>query len=405
MFKRLVQVCLPVRPRQFSPGLAVWSAAAVLCVGGSQPALAQSPAITATAWSDPTVVVIGRGLAGTTALSVGDVAAFDLFVNGDGTMVTGRLAAAPEPGSYVVRLAATITPTFSCQSSRPAPDWACTATGGWVPPDHPLAVGFSSSTTSLTFVLTVGSSGAVGPPGPHGSQGLPGPAGPQGSQGATGPAGPEGPPVSFQGTWSGATSYATGDAVFYQGSSYISLASGNVNNTPSGGAPSALLAQQGNTGAQGAQGPQGLVGPAGPTGATGPTGPAGPAGPAGSGNLFATALLNSFAPRYFPVFGNGSNGTESVVANRFPVACTVANLTVTVVDGATGYPYVPVTQVSMTAGLRINAANALTCTTSATSSCSSAGPVTINAGDLVNFFATGQDNLPSAVIKFSASCQ
>ena len=130
MFKRLVQVCPPVRHRPFSQALAAWSAAAVLCVGGSQPAFAQSPAITATAWSDPTVVVIGRGLAGTTALGVGDVAAFNLLVNGDGTMVTGTLAAAPEPGSYVLRLTTTTTSSFVCQSPKPGPDWVCVAAGG-----------------------------------------------------------------------------------------------------------------------------------------------------------------------------------------------------------------------------------------------------------------------------------
>ena len=55
-----------------------------------------------------------------------------------------------------------------------------------------------------------------GPQGIQGVQGIPGIAGPQGATG------PQGPPVSFQGAWSSATAYSTGDAVFYNGSSFIS---------------------------------------------------------------------------------------------------------------------------------------------------------------------------------------
>src|SRR5947207_10142186 len=93
-----------------------------------------------------------------------------------------------------------------------------------------------------------------------------------GSIGPTGPTGPQGAPVSFQGSWSNLTTYAAGDAIFFSGSSYISLASGNVGNTPTGGAPWALLAQQGSAGGTGPTGPQGTQGI---VGATGPTGPPG----------------------------------------------------------------------------------------------------------------------------------
>ncbi|MGQ0736155.1 MAG: hypothetical protein ACT4QD_21195, partial [Acidobacteriota bacterium] len=78
-----------------------------------------------------------------------------------------------------------------------------------------------------------------------------------GTLGATGATGATGPPITFQGTWSNATTYAVGDAVFFGGSSYVSLTGGNLNSTPSSGAPWALLAQQGDTG------------PAGPAGADG----------------------------------------------------------------------------------------------------------------------------------------
>src|SRR5205823_3282026 len=129
-----------------------------------------------------------------------------------------------------------------------------------------------------------GPTGLTGLAGPTGSQGIPGTAGPVGP---TGPAGAQGAPISFQGTWSNLTTYAAGDAVFFSGSSYISLAGGNIGNTPSGGAPWALLAQQGTTGGVGPTGPQGIQGIVGATGATGPqgaqglTGSAGPTGPTG----------------------------------------------------------------------------------------------------------------------------
>ena len=99
----------------------------------------------------------------------------------------------------------------------------------------------------------------------------------------------QGAPVSFQGTWSGSTTYGIGGAVFFQGSSYISKVNSNLNNQPDISPTQwALLAQQGGvgptgtTGATGAQGPQGIQGPTGLTGASGATGAEGPIGPTGA---------------------------------------------------------------------------------------------------------------------------
>jgi len=175
------------------------------------------------------------------------------------------------------------------------------------------------------LVAQQGSPGAVGPSGtnggigPAGVQGMPGVPGPQGIlgltgsiglSGPTGPTGPAGPPLTFQGVWNAATTYSTGDAVFSNGSSYISLTSSNLNNDPIGGAPWALLAQQGSagdtgaagstggtgpTGAQGTQGVAGPVGSAGPQGVIGLTGGTGVAGPTG-----VAQLPTRPATRYFP---------------------------------------------------------------------------------------------------------
>ncbi|HXS12186.1 MAG TPA: DNRLRE domain-containing protein [Acidobacteriaceae bacterium] len=130
-----------------------------------------------------------------------------------------------------------------------------------------------------------GATGATGSAGPQGIQGIQGPigsAGPTGPTGAVGAAGPQGPPVSFQGAWSSATAYAVGDAVSFNGSSYISLVNSNTNHQPdTAPAQWSLLAQQGATGPVGPIGPVGATGATGLTGATGSTGPAGSTGAAG----------------------------------------------------------------------------------------------------------------------------
>jgi hypothetical protein len=101
------------------------------------------------------------------------------------------------------------------------------------------------------------------------------------------------PPVpaslTWKGVWSGATTYALGDVVQFEGSSYISLTDGNTGHVPDTSPESwALVAQRGDTGAPGSQGPigpQGEPGPSGeqgPVGSPGPQGPQGPQGPAGT---------------------------------------------------------------------------------------------------------------------------
>jgi hypothetical protein len=167
--------------------------------------------------------------------------------------------------------------------------WGVLAQAGATGPQGPQGPQGATGAAGST-----GPQGASGPSGGAGIQGLLGPVGPVGPQGiiglsgpagAIGPTGPAGPPISFQGLWSGAMTYAIGNTVFLSGSSYISLTNGNVNNNPTGGSPWALLAQQGSSGADGAAGPSGAsgaTGPAGATGSIGATGATGGAGPAGA---------------------------------------------------------------------------------------------------------------------------
>jgi len=87
--------------------------------------------------------------------------------------------------------------------------------------------------------------------------------------------------VNWTGAWNAATNYATGDAVSYNGSSWIAKQA-NTNVTPVEGADWTIIAQKGDTGASGTTGATGSQGPVGATGATGLQGPAGPTGATGA---------------------------------------------------------------------------------------------------------------------------
>src|SRR5216684_2285066 len=157
----------------------------------------------------------------------------------------------------------------------------------------------------ITLAGPQGPQGLTGTTGAQGIQGLPGvtgATGPQGLTGVVGPQGLQGPPATFKGTWSNATTYATGDAVGFNGSSYVSLVNPNLGNQPDTN-PSqwALLAQQGITGAIGATGAQGPIGLTGATGAAGATGPQGLIGVTGAtgatGPQGLTGLTGAVGPQ------------------------------------------------------------------------------------------------------------
>ena len=85
-----------------------------------------------------------------------------------------------------------------------------------------------------------GASGAVGPSGPQG------PAGPKGNTGDTGPQGAAGPRgLTWQGAWSGSTTYAKDDAVQYNGSSYVASGIAAAGLVPGTAPVWQLLAQKG----------------------------------------------------------------------------------------------------------------------------------------------------------------
>jgi len=122
--------------------------------------------------------------------------------------------------------------------------------------------------------------------------------------------------------------------------------------------------------------------------------------------MFGSMLMSFGAvTRYFAIGGGVANATEAVVAIRFPTACTLGSLNVSVIDGTTGLPGTGMSQTSMTAGIRSNGSNLFVCTTTSTSTCTNGGGASVNAGDFLNFVVSGQNNTSNAVLRISATCQ
>lgn len=117
----------------------------------------------------------------------------------------------------------------------------------------------TDSGSNWALLAAQGAQGIQGIQGVQGDQGFPGVQGAQGAIGPTGPigptgnTGPTGPPVNFLSAYSASYSYAVGDAVSENGSSYISLVAPNTGNDPAtdvagSGGHWAVLAAQGATG-------------------------------------------------------------------------------------------------------------------------------------------------------------
>ena len=181
-------------------------------------------------------------------------------------------------------------------------------------------------------VILAGPVGATGLPGPVGLTGATGAAGATGAQGpigltgATGPQGLQGPPATFKGIWNNATTYALGDAVSFNGSSYVSLVSSNLGNQPDTN-PSqwALLAQQGVAGATGVTGAVGATGAQGATGLTGATGTTGATGPQGliglTGAIGTTGAVGATGAQGATGL-TGATGTTGATGPQGPIGLT-----------------------------------------------------------------------------------
>lgn len=190
--------------------IALFMVTAVAAIGGARTAYAQDPSITASGLSGSTIVVVGTGLGGATELTVGGLPTTNLVVDDSGTMVMAT-APALEDGTYVLRLTFVNSTGVPCTTPMPATDWVCLDDGGWVPPDHPLALAQPPAGT-LTFVLTAGAAGGTGPQGPQGPPGPAGATGPPGATGVQGDPGPMGPVGATGPTGPAGATGATGSA-------------------------------------------------------------------------------------------------------------------------------------------------------------------------------------------------
>ena len=296
--------------------------------------------------------------------------------------------------------------------------WACVTGLGSMGPQGPVGPtgaigpqGLTGPVGATGFQGSTGVQGSQGPTGPTGSQGPQGPSGAVGSTGATGPQGSTGPPVTFQGMWSNTTTYATGDAVFFNGSSYISLTGGNLANTPTFGAPWALLAQQGATGPTGPQGSSGSQGPQGATGPQGTAGPTGATGASGAGTTFATGFINPANTTPFWVTPNGDSAQTTnapEVGAVMATACTMTGLHMRLygVAGTAGIDTVTVTVYKNRAAtaMTVNATNPAANTFQALAS-DTINTVPFAVGDTISLGITQTSGAPALRIAIGMRCQ
>ena len=134
--------------------------------------------------------------------------------------------------------------------------------------------------------------------------------------------------VMWKGKWLEGTSYAKGDAVYFDGSSYYCNESHTATTTdypPSPGWDLMTAAgsegPQGLAGADGKPGDDGLQGPAGADGATGAQGAQGPTGPVGA--VGATGAQGAQGPAG-PVGADGAIGAQGPQGSTGPAGATGA---------------------------------------------------------------------------------
>ena len=275
-----------LRNSRVSACLAVLGGMYVYMCGGPPAQAAVEPVITAVTTdyqvNPPTLTIVGKYLGSVTPTVTLDGATL-VVVTYTSTQVTALLPGNLTPGSYQLTLT---NHTLQLQASFDAaigsvgpegPAGPAGPTGSAGPAGTPGAPGAQGPAGAT------GAAGAPGAAGPAGPMGLIGPAGPQGSQGLAGPAGATGPQgLTWQGSWSNSATYNLNDAVAFNGSSYISLIAGNINNqpdtAPASWSPVAMAGAGGAAGPAGVPGATGSQGPSGPIGLTGATGSQGPQG-------------------------------------------------------------------------------------------------------------------------------
>ncbi len=265
--------------------------------------------------------------------------------------------------------------------------------------------------TSPTYWMLLAAQGPAGPAGAAGTTGLTGPQGSQGPAGATGPQGPAGPTgatgapgMNFRGQWSPSVFYSINDAVSFDGSTYLALASGSNQQPDQFAQIWTVIAQGGSTGPTGPAGTAATLSvgtvstlPAGSVATVSNSGttqnailnfgiPQGATGPPGSGSTSTTS--GSFAAMYHPTSFNdtyyalnspnaSTTESDSILA-WIPQSCTATELDVK--SNQSGA--ITVTLRLGTSGTNMQD-TALSCTPS-TGSCPALASVAIPAGSFVD---------------------
>ena len=249
----------------------------------------------------------------------------------------------------------------------------------------------------------------------------PGIAGAAGATGAQGPQGQQGPAgIGYKGVWSAQTGYVANDAVFYNGSTYLALATSFA--APPDTTPSAwaMLAQAGVMGATGPAGAAATVaigtvttGAAGtqatitnsgspsaailnfviPQGEAGTSGPTGGAGGEISGIPFMSVYHSvSFDTIFYSVNNSNSSGDESEsILTWIPAGCTATKLSVFSRQSNT----ITVTLRAGALGAMVN--TALSCSVSPNSSCASTGTAVVPVDGFLDFSISGTSGTPAGV--------
>jgi hypothetical protein len=176
--------------------------------------------------------IIAAGAGGGIQVSATDPT--DLVIDINGYYISQATAQFKGPWNRNTIYAPNDVVTFAGSSSTTTSYIGVSASQG-VEPDIDAAAG-----ATRWAVLAQG--GQRGPQGDRGPAGAPGQSGPAGATGA------QGPPIAFRGDWNIAATYSAGDGVFFNGSSYVSLSSGNIGTTPTNGAPCAPVEPVGPAG-------------------------------------------------------------------------------------------------------------------------------------------------------------
>ena len=190
------------------------------------------------------------------------------------------------------------------------------------------------------------------------------------------------------------------DAVYYGGSSYISLVANNTGHEPdTSTAQWNLLVEGGGTGLTGATGNQGPQGNQGQQGPTGPTGPAGTNGTNGA-NVFSASAYFTSTLENAAIFGANQSASASLSSvDLIPgVGCTSETITADLVASASYNWSAQLYQNDGPSGLSCSG-------TSSTTTCSGSATVSIAATDKLLFSVTSVGSAPLGYVAISMTCR